>query len=77
MIQTGPSVTTTDASSSQSQLYMVLGAVLGGLGLLLALFLLVFLCNRHNQQSPEGHNTPHVPHGKDQACSTTCKLYSS
>ncbi|KAE8738964.1 hypothetical protein FOCC_FOCC015542 [Frankliniella occidentalis] len=62
VIQAGPSVIT-DSGSSQSQLYMVLGAVLGGLGLLLALFLLVFLCNRHNQQPQEGpHNTSHAPH---------------
>lgn len=62
VIQTGPSVIT-DAGSSQSQLYLVLGAVLGGLGLLLGLFLLVFLCNRHNQQSQEGaHNSSHAPH---------------
>jgi hypothetical protein len=65
VVEAGPSVITTETGSSNSQLYMVLGAVLGGLGLLLALFLVVFLCNRHNQQSQEGsHNTSHVPHGK-------------
>lgn len=66
VIEAGPSVIT-DTGSSHSQLYMVLGAVLGGLGLLLTLFLIVFLCNRHNQQSQDGSlNTSHVPHGKHQ-----------
>ena len=64
VIEAGPSVIT-DAGSSNGQLYMVLGAVLGGLGLLLALFLIVFLCNRHNQSPEDGTlNTSHVPHGK-------------
>lgn len=62
VVQAGPNVIT-DSGSSHSQLYMVLGAVLGGLGLLLALFLLVFLCNRQSQQSQEGsHSTSHDPH---------------
>ncbi|XP_034231734.1 interference hedgehog-like isoform X2 [Thrips palmi] len=62
VIQAGSSVIT-DTGSSSSMLYVVLGAVLGGLGLLLGLCLLVFLCNRHSQQSQEGsHNASHDPH---------------
>lgn len=66
VIQAGPSVIT-DTGSSSSMLYVVLGAVLGGLGLLLGLCLLVFLCNRNSQQTQEGsHNASHDPHGKNQ-----------
>lgn len=42
--------------SSNTQLYLVLGAVLGGLLLLVILFLIIFICNRQrsNSQSSQG-----------------------
>jgi hypothetical protein len=42
--------------SSNTQLYLVLGAVLGGLLLLVVLFLIIFICNRqrNNSQSSQG-----------------------
>jgi Na+/melibiose symporter-like transporter len=43
------------AESSNTQLYLVLGAVLGGLLLLVILFLIIFICNRqrNNNQSSQ------------------------
>nr|CAD7393998.1 unnamed protein product [Timema cristinae] len=44
----GPTV-----ESSNNQLYVVIGAVLGGLSLLVVLFLVVFLCNRQRNADPQ------------------------
>ena len=40
-----------ESSKSSNQLYVTLGAVLGGLGLLLMLCLGIFFCNKHRQTS--------------------------
>lgn len=44
--------------SSNTQLYLVLGIVLGGLLLLVVLFLIIFICNRQR------HNNNHSSQGE-------------